>query len=189
MVGSRRFPGSSCCERYKRGNDAQREIFLNRSLSSNSEAGGEYSERCPEVSLSEIIDSLFFGKGTCQIRGIDGLPFDRSGKDGRFPISLVKIDAEGAELEILQSISSVEHWDMIEQVVVETAACFCELCFGSEGLERKAVALAHEDNLKLFAIEKMLTEKLFTVKVDYNAWGSQVKTGNVLIYAKKICRS
>ena len=90
-----RMPGNSCLSHYTYQKIKERKKYK----SENNYLLGMKEEICISRTLSSIINEF----NICYQR-----------------ISLLKIDVEGSELEVLKSIND-SHWDLIDQIVLETA--------------------------------------------------------------------
>ena len=90
-----RMPGNSCLSHYSDQKLKERKQYK----SENNYLLGMKEEICISRTLSSIINEF----NDCCRR-----------------ISLLKIDVEGSELEVLESIND-SHWELIDQIVLETA--------------------------------------------------------------------
>ena len=193
MFFDRRCPGNACCERYFHRNRRQRDVFMNPAITGPSSSGGDNDnegddinelatdvqvESCPLMTLWEVIETAW------------GMSSESSGRPAS--IALLKLDVEGAEWEALCSLRDERHWGSILQIVVEVAQCVCRRCRGEvvEGLlptgnDHDDGDHDHDDTIA--DIQQLLTERGFKVLVDYNPWGWNTVTGNVMVYATRIC--
>lgn len=156
MIYNKSFPGNASTIIHFQDNNNQRDNYMNPTILEKSMGMNEYEES-EMISLSYLINNLYFDKTDNNIHfnnynGLENL------YDNINMISLVKIDAEGSELDILNSLNEL-HWNIIKQFVIETI----------------------NDNINIQNIVNILNSKGYEIIIS-DPW--PVQTGNVIIYAK-----
>lgn len=141
-----RLPGNSCSADKVESNMATQAQVMNPSVL-NSACNSAVTERCPVMSLSAVLDDYFHhrcgsetvkaaepdsARGTKRTAGrafdaaLDSAVPTTSATTGfedtspRRRIALLKVDVEGDELGVLQSLNAA-HWVCIYRVIVEAA--------------------------------------------------------------------
>ena len=156
MVYNPCLPGNSSVLKFSNINSIHQSNYVNPNVFSKI-TGKDLLEECDIISLSFLTDHLYLNSNQQIIFDIDGI----QQKDCKpLPqISLVKIDAEGSELDILNSLKSTQ-WKLINQFVIES--------------------VSNSDNVQ--QIEILLISNGYKVILS-NPW--PVDTGNVMIYARR----
>lgn len=192
-----RLPGNSCCATKVKLNLATQAQVMNPSVF-NSACRLAVTVRCPAMSLSAVLDDYWnhrsrpegvgasksgCARGTKRTAGsafggaVDGAVSTASANAATSledalsacSIALLKVDVEGDELEVLQSLNAA-HWACVERVIVEAALC----------LEQAIVELLCAAG---FCRDRISTDT-------HNGCGSSSEagyvTGNVIIFATRL---
>lgn len=166
-----KLPGNACCEEFFDAHEKHQLQFMNAKLIENE--CEVVTETCRLMSLSEVINCI-----------ID--PYSTLGTT--IEISLLKIDAEGAEWDILSGLNKeINFWKIIRQIVLEAAFCFCNECCNDMNNFNSAMSVTESirSHSNLWKIRELLIEMGYKVVVDFFPWGLEKYTGNVLVYARR----